>query len=680
MTNLLEKIKKQEFIKMFLLAIIVFIVLIVVGKIEFNGKIPEYVTHMGFKEEEQFIYYLKDSDLVEQEFISPNDFDRIGIHFSDHDQSISGKTFISIMNIETSEIIYSEEMDNSNIHYGEPVVLPISGEAGKPYLVSMHFEGMGEEGLGIFGFPIKKGESGASISGRKSDYRVAVATYTETNVFKSLIQKVYILMAVILVCAVFATMLTSWKEEYLFLSIALPVGAAFFLFLSINVVHDGGTHLAKVYHYSNVLLGIDEEDRYGQVSLKIDENRAFDEIYRSDHIENGMLTMYWETINLFGEEEGGNQRSLSCEYRETSASSFFEYFPGIIGMTIGRLFNGSAALNILLSKICFFIFYVLTIFFAIKIVPAFKMIFAFAGLLPMAMYQATGITYDSVVIAVCFLVTALLVKLRTESLEISENILLFLCAFIVGCCKGGFYLVILGVALGFIGNEEFKKKWKTFLLMLISGIAGLIFTSFNTYIPMLKNIFENNSMVKNVLEPEKAGAIIEMIPETNVSAYGIGYIFEDILGFIRLLIASITENLQKYVGETIGYRMAWSDQCVNWLIIFIFIFLLLMAASCTKTEKKIRINGYERVWIIILFGIEVIGLHVLMLIETPVGASIINGVQGRYFLPWIPLIMMCLYSEKRVYEENGKRQLFVAYAVAEVIYIYSFLKIFMGIL
>lgn len=680
MVILLEKIKKQEFIKMFLLAIIVFIVLIVVGKIELSGKIPDYVTHMGFKEEEQFIYYLKDSDIVEQEFISPNDFDMIGVHFSDHDQHISGKTFISIMNIETSEIIYREEKDNSNIHYGEPVVVQISGEAGKPYLISMHFEGMGEDGLGIFGFPVKEGESGALISGKENDYRVAVATYTETNVFKMLVIKVYILMAIILVCAVFATMLTRWKEEYLFLSIALPVGIAFLLFLSINVVHDGATHLAKVYHYSNVLLGIDEEDKYGQVSLKFDENRAFDEIYRSDHIQNEILTMYWETLNLFGEEAVGDQRELSHEYRETSASSFWEYFPGAIGMTIGRLLDGSAALNILLSKVCFFIFYILVIFYAIKIVPAFKMIFAFAGLLPMAMYQATGITYDSVVIAICFLVTALLVKLRMESLKISENILLFLCSFIMGCCKGGFYLVILGVSLGGIGKEEFKKKWRICLSTLVSGSVGLIHTSFNTYIPMLKNIFENNLAVRNVLESGNTEQIVEIIPETNISAYGIGYIFQDIFGFIRLLIVTIIENSQKYVGEIIGYRMAWSNQCVNWLIIFIFIFLLFMAASGTKTGKKIEINSSEKIWIIILFGIELIGFHALMLIETPIGSNIIDGVQGRYFLAWIPLIMMCLYSEKRVYEEEGKRRLFIAYAAAEVIYIYSFLKIFMGIL
>ena len=56
--------------------------------------------------------------IFEQEFISPKDFDFATINFSDHENQISGKTFISVLDKTSSEIIYYKEVENSEIHYG----------------------------------------------------------------------------------------------------------------------------------------------------------------------------------------------------------------------------------------------------------------------------------------------------------------------------------------------------------------------------------------------------------------------------------------------------------------------------------------------------------------------------------------------------------------------------------
>ena len=68
-----------------------------------------------------------------------------------------------------------------------------------------------------------------------------------------------------------------------------------------------------------------------------------------------------------------------------------------------------------------------------------------------------------------------------------------------------------------------------------------------------------------------------------------------------------------------------------------------------------------------------------MLIETPVGAMVINGVQGRYFLAWVPVVLFIIYNGRREYEAVGIRRLFIYYSIAESIYLYYFLKIFLGI-
>ena len=57
---------------------------------EFGGNIPDYATHIGHADEEQFIYYLSDSTMIEQTFESPQDFDFATLNFSDHDTTIQG--------------------------------------------------------------------------------------------------------------------------------------------------------------------------------------------------------------------------------------------------------------------------------------------------------------------------------------------------------------------------------------------------------------------------------------------------------------------------------------------------------------------------------------------------------------------------------------------------------------
>lgn len=685
--RVIEKVlRKREFLLMIFLAAVVMAGLVLLGKTELGGKIPDCVTHMGHEGEEQFIYYLTDADVVEQEFSSPKDFDMLSLHFSDHDQNIPGKSFFSVIEKESGKQIYYEEKANPNIHYGELVKLELSGRAERVYVLTIRFEGMGDKGLGIFGFQAAESEEGALVNGSRINYSVAIGSYTSTERFRVLVYFIFVMMVMILFTSVILVTVTGVKEEYLFLGIAVPVGIALLMFLSVNVVHDGVTHLAKVYHYSNVLLGKGGEDSYGCVSLKDDEAEVFAELFEENHTENDVLTMYWNTAEQFKDKSADGQRTLSDEYRETSASSIWEYFPGVMGMTLGRVIGVSPRFNILLAKMCFFAFYVGMVFWAIRLAPCFKTVIAFAGLLPMSLYQASGITYDSIVMALCLMITALFLKARVKALRRREGILLMALAAVLGCCKGGFYLLFLGL-FALVPAESAggrKRKWGIFGGSLAAGTFGMLVTSFNTYIFMLSRIFQKAEGTAGLGDSGvvSVNTFIEMIPEKHVAAYGIGYAFQNISGFVKMMIATLADNMEAYVGGLVGYRMAWSDGLINWLIIFAFLILLWLAASQNgeAAGERMAVRMPERLGFLLLFGIEVLGFHLLMLIETPVGSETINGVQGRYFLAWVPVVLLAAYSGRRSCDSEGRRRLFVYYSIAEVMYLYAFLKIFLGIL
>lgn len=674
MYRIWRKIKNREFLLMLLLAFGTMTGCLIAVKIEISNDIPNYATHVGHEGEEQFIYCLTDEDVIEQEFVSSQDFDMATLHFSDHDQTISGKTFISVKEKGTGTQMFYEEKSNSEIHYGDLVKLEFQGKAGVNYVLKLEFEGMGGNGLGIFGFP----ESGEETE----SYKIAIGFHTYTKRFEGLVRWILFIIFCTLLISVILVTCTELSEEYLFLGIAIPVGIAFLSFLSINVVHDGGTHLAKVYHYSNVLLGKGAQDNYSCVLLREDEAEVFNEIYEERNRENPTREIYWDTIEGFDNKKESNNWVLSHEYRETSGNSFWEYFPGVFGMTIGRIIGGSPRFNIFLAKIFFFVFYIIMVFWAIKISPNFKSVLAFGALLPMNLYQATGITYDSVVTAFSMMILALFFKARTESLSRKEVLILFGCSAFLGCCKGGFYLVLLLLFLT-ISKEcfgNFKNKCKICIGSLVCGGIGMMITYMQVYMPVIRSLFAQMASQDRGTETNEiiVSQVVEKVPETQISAYGISYVVKNSADFIKMFGKTLIQKADQYLGSLIGYRMAWSDMLIDWIIIFTFLVLLLLASSDTE-EIQCKVTVLERCFLLVCLGVEVIGFHILMLIETPMSSSVIEGVQGRYFLAWVPIVILIFHNGKRKYEKNGFRRLFCYYAIAESIYLYSFLKIFLAI-
>lgn len=677
------RIKNKEFLRMLAIVTIVLAMLFGVAKVEMQGGVLRYATHVGHKGEEQFIYNLSNGDVIEQEFGCDTSFDMITLHFSDHDQMIEGKTIISITEKTSGELIYYAEKENSDIHYGELVEIPFEtpGVENEQYILKLCFEGMQETGLGIFGFQVDEDESAALLNGKRIEYRVAVGMHTYTDLFYRLVYAMFIVVVFMLILCVILVTQTKVKEEYLFLSIAVPVGIAFLMLFSINDVHDGGTHLAKTYHFSNVLLGKAEQDVAGHVLLRSDEAQAFEEIYEDNHRENNVANMCFDTVNQFWDKSDAQEWTLSHQYRETSASSIFEYFPSAIGMTIGRIMGGSARFNIFLVKIFSFLFYIGMVFVAVKIAPYYKSVIAFAALLPMSLYQATGITYDTVVMAVSMVILAIFLESRVRQLSSKMIAVLWGLSFVLGCCKGGVYLVLL--LLFFTTNKELygglKKKCVTCLGSIGFGGLGVLITSIRVYVSYILGVFENifskTVLVAHAADPAQ---IMQTGSGVEASVYGIGYVFSNTMDFVKILMRTLAEKADSYIGSLIGYRMAWTDITVDWMVVFAFLILVLLACSDVGEERP-KFSMREKIIYLCMLCVEIIGFHALMLVETPIGSKVIEGVQGRYFLEWVPVVGLVVAGNHIKCDSVGARRLFCYFSIAEAIYLYFFIKIFLGI-
>lgn len=644
--------------------------------------IPTYVTHVGNQDEEQFIYQLDEENIISQDFSCRRNFDFITLSFSDHDQRMDGKTIITVREKKTEEIVYYQEVDNSGIHYGElvKIVLETGGKKNVPYTVMVYELQTGDVKPGVFGYQTDKGQQAATVNGIEIDYSLSIGIHSYTQIYKELTAFLAFVIWAMLMLLVFACCWRNWTEEKLFLCMAIPLGIVYLNFLAVNPVHDGATHLAKVYHYSNEILGKGERDQGGNVYLYKDEAECFETLYSDVYRENGLAQEYWEIRNDFSRKSQPDVMVKSHDYRETSASSIWEYFPGVIGMTLGRIAGGSAHFNILLTKVFFYIFYMLACLLAIKISPCMKTGIAFTALLPMAVYQATGITYDSIVIAVLLLFFALWMKAQLEVLSQKEWAAVLFLSYIIGCCKGGFYSVILLMLL-LVPKRMIGSRKKKYMLcgasITLAGVAVLM-TSWNAYWPYMKGILGVSS--GSMRDAAAAGTeIVEIVPEKESVAYGIMFLVKEPLECAKIILHSLLENADYYLGSLVGYRMAWTDYLVPWFVIVLFIVLLILGTIRSRNRTSGNVRLKERLFCAILLIIEILGFHVLMLIETPKGADVINGVQGRYFIAWVPVFLFMMLGGNEKKESYGTKKVYLYYGIAEMLYFFYFIRIYFGI-
>ena len=94
-----------------------------------------------------------------------------------------------------------------------------------------------------------------------------------------------------------------------------------------------------------------------------------------------------------------------------------------------------------------------------------------------------------------------------------------------------------------------------------------------------------------------------------------------------------------YLESLVGYKLGWVEIETSMLVVLLFWFLLFLTTLDTQ-EKQVRIRGFERFWMIFLcLGCTGLILLGMLFQWTPMGHVSIEGVQGRYFLPFMLILL-----------------------------------------
>lgn len=343
------------------------------------------------------------------------------------------------------------------------------------------------------------------------------------------------------------------------------------------------------------------------------------------------------------------------------------FIPYAASIGIGSVIDDRPVMLGYFARIGGLMTYIILMFTVIRLTPIYKSVFFIIGLTPMTLYQASIVTYDMMNNALSFLLIALFLfyALKKEgSLDVKDYFLIALIAIIHRFTKNGYVLIPF---LFFIIPP---KKAGSTIKMAVMGVFfillyflpnwtwGSIINSISSGIdvPELKKDFYvsfNESLSRNLSDP---------------------------IGFIGTIFGNIMQFKKEWYSGVIG-RFGYSYTLLPDFILILHGVVLIFAAS-VDSVKNFFLSNWQKL-IFFLVGSGTIFLVIAgMLFASPLGANMIFGVQGRYFIPAIPMLLILLYNNQIQISEWAKRGILyiTIYMILILIYTVSFMdEAFYGI-
>ena len=259
------------------------------------------------------------------------------------------------------------------------------------------------------------------------------------------------------------------------------------------------------------------------------------------------------------------------------------------------------------------------LYFAIKIIPYGKNMMFLLCIIPIAIEGFSTLSADGMLIAASFLFIAYILKLREEkNKKISKKdiaILSTLC--IIIALSKTIYIILLPL-LFLIPKEKFKNNKVKIIFIAIICIVSAILDIGWYIIGIQKDTF----FVEAGNNP-------------------IGYILSNPIRYVKKLVYTIIRNASQYIQEIFGMKLEW-DEAVT-IPMFPIILLILSILISTLGKIKTNFKGIEKILLVTIIISCVLLVFTSIFISWSETEKIgIIGIQGRYFIPIVPLVFLLI--------------------------------------
>ncbi len=403
--------------------------------------------------------------------------------------------------------------------------------------------------------------------------------------------------------------------EKVFLAVFIAIEIIAMTVIPFNAPPDEGTHFLKIWILST---GQMDAEEYEYPENILSRFRIGNQEYSEP--EEDLPGLFAERVSSVLVRENS--------YEVTEVYPFLSYMPQALTVFLARLLTDRLGILFYSARIGSMIVTTLLFYFAVKRIPCGKYLLMAIAFLPMTIQETASASCDGMTIAGISLIIATITGFITGNMELTKHriIELGVLAFCAVLWKV-FYLPVLLLSLLIPADTIMRKRYK--YKAGITVILALGFGLLVWYLFSLKTIMITGSRTSSAIPRG-----LEMI--------------SDPLQFISIQANTIRNHAREWFLEVFGVLGRLNRYSPSWL--YIPLMMAFLAILCLD-EKMDTVCPNKRILICFILMTVMVFLIIWTLLAgcllvwwTEEGLSTIKGIQGRYFLPIVICVLLCLPS------------------------------------
>ncbi len=669
----MHKLSRKNRIEIAALTVIFIVAAVLVYKTTILTRMMLPRTATQVSAEEEYAYMLSDGDHLEQTFVYPLDeLLSAGIRISMDEDAWKrllkedkkrdlGTLRLKILDAEKN-MVMSADYAVCVLADDQNLVASFSGTqtgwADHPLTIVLDAENIHEDVKLAIGYTTDS-VAGAqlSINGESEDFTLNIQTADRQFLYwKSWGAFGAVLVYILLLGTYVSLAVFRMKTEKVFLVTGGMLALIYMLLLPPLSVPDEEVHLKQAYEYTSRIMGR-EASKHGTVVMDKEDFHAMQMFETTPSLPE--YDRLKDEILKSGRESG----TIEIPHTDTRAPAVV-YVPGMIGILLGRILGLNGILVIYLGRICSILFYLMTMYWFIRLANFARAAAFVIAVLPMTVQQCCSYSYDSVVIEFVFLYLALLFRLIYEKQAIKRSQIAAYALFMIllSVCKGGMYMPLCLLTLLIPADRFYGRKKKIIFTgcMAAAAVAAFLTTA-------LRNVL----YVVNPTAQQTADAYLAG------ENYGVAGLLADPMEFILLSVRTLFLSGSTFLENMFGSQLGWLD--INVSRIVVYGMLLLTGLSILQMENggsysSLSVTIRQKRMFLLVIALSAAMVFATMFISwTPRESTEIFGIQGRYFLPLLPLVLMLFHGKSITIKKDISRKIMFSAVCLQCVAIYDIL-------
>lgn len=429
------------------------------------------------------------------------------------------------------------------------------------------------------------------------------------------------------------------SQEKLFVIFMITFGVIYAAVFLPFTIPDEGEHYLSAYRISNYITL--NTQQFGDERLLI---RTCDLELIGKLRANGLSPEYYSLLGRNFHMFAGD-RSASFIPAKFIHSAPLGYIASAIGISLGRFFRLGAIPTFYLGRFANLALYTVAVWWAIKRMPYGKTALFVISALPMTLHLVVSYSYDYFVIALSmlFVSQALYMREKPGSVAAKDVVLCVIWGVLLAPAKLVYFPILLTIFLVPGEKFPFSKRKAAFVKtgIVIAGVAALLAVQLGS----ISNYMSDGNSVSWSAD----------------EVYSVSRVLTHPAEFFRVIFNTVYHYTDYHTSMLIGNHMQGTGEGVlpifMWAPIMLVAFFSFLRRGDEDEVKTLRPSSRLGVFLI---AAAVCGMAALSMLFswTPVSTNVIHGIQGRYYIPVLPLIAPAMRGKLARPQNSDKYILF----------------------